>query len=124
MESSNDVPRPRVERSLSRHGARNGFVPRSILGETSGVRSAPGGGLGDSQSSPHPGMLTGHGRGVRRYREARCVGCFQAKASRGCTTTNSALNIFLCGTDTPEREPLDRSYVEVKIGIDRVLSLP
>src|SRR4030095_82214 len=50
--SSSAVPRPHVERSLCRRGARNGFVPRHLLRATASARCAPGDGLGGSQRRP------------------------------------------------------------------------
>src|SRR5882724_4389315 len=66
--SSSAVPRPRVGRSLSRHDARSGFVPRRSPRETAGVRSAPGGGLGGSTGRAISGTLAGQGGFA-----ARCI---------------------------------------------------
>ena len=60
--SSNGVPRPRVGRSLSRRGARSGFVLRRSLRETAGVRSAlgAGGGSGGHEGRASQDRLAGH----------------------------------------------------------------
>jgi hypothetical protein len=85
--SSNGVPRPRVGRSLSRRGARSGFVLRRSLRATAGVRSAlgAGGGSGGHEGRASQDRLAGHDGCATRCAQGLAV------CRRGTTCANARL---------------------------------